>query len=191
MSGHLSVFLGPMGSGKTTRAKEQVSQFCSLGFKTAYVISDLDKKRNSSNNLPYSHNPHSGSIDPKATILSCDNLSILPFDDYEVIIIDEAQFFPEDDLVSVVRKLVKNKYVQVYGLSGDFKGNKFGGVIELIPFADTFEQMTAKCVECTISKRLINASFTDKLSDDQGDILEVAGMGLYKPVCRLHHTKLC
>jgi thymidine kinase len=178
-----------MGSGKTTRAKEQVSQFCSLGFKTVYVISNKDKIRCLSGASIYSHNPNIGPLDPKATIFHCDNLSNSVLDDYEVIIIDEAQFFEDNDLVNVVRKLAKNKYVQVYGLSGDFRGNKFGGVIELIPFADVFQQMTAKCVECSISKSLNNASFTDKISDG-GDVLEVAGMEKYKVVCRLHHTKL-
>lgn len=199
-AGHLSVFLGPMGSGKSTRAVEQVSQFCSLDFKTAYVMNDLDKLRNQPGNTCYSHNPNGATVFSSATSLFCTLLSDVDLEKYDAIIIDEAQFF--SDLVDVVKKLVANgKYVQVYGLSGDFAGKKFGQVIDLIPFADVFQQMTAKCVKCAISapgtiRRLNNASFTDmrdkvNTETDNSSVVKIGGMEDYDPVCRLHHPILC
>ena len=185
-TGSLSIFLGPMGSGKTTRAIEQVSQFCSLGYKTIYITSKLEAERTTVSQF-YSHNITGASLHPLCSIFRC---RVLPetFEEADVYIIDEAQFFTT--LVVTVKSLLKlGKNIQVYGLSSDFKGEKFGSVIDLIPFSDSFTQMFAKCVKCAVEKRLTQASFTDRIGDSE-EVIEVGGMGRYTPVCRDHHTRL-
>ncbi|CAH6421323.1 Thymidine kinase [uncultured virus] len=176
-----------MGSGKTTKALEQVSQFVILGFKTMYITSKLDKER-APEAAFYSHNPASQRVHELCITLHCESLP----DDYsssEVIVIDEAQFF--SNLVPTVHKLLAlGKNVQVYGLAADFKGDKFGSIIDLIPFADNVEHMKAKCMRCTLEQRvLVPAAFTDKEGVSK-TVLEVGCIGKYLPVCRKHHTQL-
>lgn len=187
-SGSLSVYFGPMGSGKTTRALEQVSQFCALGFKTTYVTSKLEEQRAGIEKAFYSHNPTGASLSVPASIMRCETLPH-DFGDAEVVIIDEAQFF--SNLVETVKRALRQgKNLQVYGLASNFKGEKFGDIIDLIPFADRVEQMMAKCILCSRESRaLVPAAFTDRQGEG-GDIVKVGGLGDYLPVCRKHHTKL-
>jgi thymidine kinase len=186
--GSLSVFFGPMGSGKTTTALEQVSQFCALGFKTLYITHKNEIKRASDQHF-YSHNPSSATLHKLCSVVQYSDDLPLEFGDREVIVIDEAQFF--SNLVEAVQAALQaGKNMQVYGLSSNFKGGKFGNVIDLIPFADVAIQMTAKCIKCSKESRTLNeAAFTDRVGDSKS-LIEVGGIGKYLPVCRRHHTQL-
>lgn len=186
--GSQSVYFGPMGSGKTTRALEQASQFCALGFRTTYVTSKLEEQRADLEKAFYSHNSSGASLPKLVTVVRCETLPH-DFGDAEVVIIDEAQFF--SNLVETVKRALRQgKNLQVYGLASDFKGDKFGSIIDLIPFADTVVQMTAKCIRCSQESRtLVPAAFTDRQGKG-GDVVKVGGLGEYLPVCRKHHTKL-
>lgn len=67
---------------------------------------------------------------------------------FQVLAIDEAQFFP--DLVEFCRSAVddEGKHVIVAGLSGDFKRQRFGDLLELMPLADSIKQLKSKCAFC-------------------------------------------
>src|SRR4030042_3610010 len=64
----------------------------------------------------------------------------------KVIILDEAQFFP--DLFDHVIKWCDNKSYIVSSLDGDYKQEKFGQVWNLIPYADQVTKLTALCDLC-------------------------------------------
>ena len=185
-AGHLSVFLGPMGACKTTRAIEQCTQFSTFGMSVVYVRHAIDSQRTLAGGIEgvfTSHNASNRYIYDKVDTLSCSSLTITNFDKYQVVVIDEAQFFT--NLVEVVKELVlKGKTVQIYGLVGDFKKEKFGSTIDLIPMADVFEQLTAKCVGCLSLGEIRSAAFTYKSnSNSDTDVIEVGGFGAYKPLC--------
>jgi thymidine kinase len=93
----------------------------------------------------------------------------------EFIYINEAQFFP--DLIEfVTRMLHLHKHVYVYGLDGDFKQEKFGSILDLIPMSDTYTKLYAECKICrknaAFSKRLTSHSEQYRPHDE------------YIPVCR-------
>jgi thymidine kinase len=55
-------------------------------------------------------------------------------DDYDVVGIDEGQFYP--DLVEMVDQFLRlGKVVVVSALDGDFRRKPFGRILELIPMA--------------------------------------------------------
>ena len=108
----------------------------------------------------------------------------------DVIAIDEAQFFG-DELVPFVRKLVDSyhKYVIVGGLDGNYKRQKFGHVLDLLPLADNVTKLHAYCKPCSTSKTLRAAIFTHYIGDLR-DTLIVGGADDYQPVCRRCYLKL-
>lgn len=102
--------------------------------------------------------------------------------DYDVIGIDEGQFFP--DIVEFVNYLIENlhKIVIVAGLDGTFEGKPFGRIAELLPLSEQFTKLTAVCRRCGA-----DASFTIRRPDFSGNknVVEVVGAAeLYESVCR-------
>jgi thymidine kinase len=102
--------------------------------------------------------------------------------EYDVIAIDEIQFFPE--IVEFVEELVEKmgKIAIVAGLDGTYEGKPFGRVAELLSMSDQFIKLTAICHDCGQ-----DASFTVRRSDfiDKQNIVEVVGASeLYEAVCR-------
>jgi thymidine kinase len=88
------------------------------------------------------------------------------------ILINEAQFFP--DLIDFVKEFV-NKNIYVYGLDGDFKQEKIGYILDIIPLCDTVTKLKAIC-ECGQP-----AIFSKRLSEEMDQYQPNAQ---YVPVCR-------
>ena len=183
MQGHLSVFMGPMGAGKTTKAIEQATQMTALGFKVLYINSSLDTRilEGGVDGVFTSHNSSIKYLSDKVATVSCSSLALVNYDGYKVIIIDEAQFF--DDLVVVVSKLVTDrKTVHVYSLTGDFNKERIGHAIDLIPQADVFVQLKAKCVDCITTGNIVDAAFTYRTKQCDNTVT-VGAFELYLPLC--------
>jgi thymidine kinase len=91
-----------------------------------------------------------------------------------VIMINEAQFF--QDLVPFVKEyLKKGKIIYVYGLDGDYKQEKIGTILDLVPLCDTIQKLKADC-------RCGNyAIFSHRESSETEQYLPNAK---YVPVCR-------
>jgi thymidine kinase len=90
----------------------------------------------------------------------------------QYILINEAQFYP--DLVEFVKEF-RHKNIYVYGLDGDFKQQKMGHILEIIPLCDSVQKLKARCAcgeEAIFSKRLSNE--TDQYQPN----------AQYIPVCR-------
>jgi thymidine kinase len=89
------------------------------------------------------------------------------------IMINEAQFYP--DLIEFVKEFTKMKNVYVYGLDGDFKQEKIGHILDIIPLCDTIQKLKANC-ECGEL-----AIFSKRISEETEQYLPNAQ---YIPVCR-------
>lgn len=173
------MFMGPMGASKTTRAVEHCVCMSALGKKVLYVNSCLDKRvlEGGVEGVFTSHNSSLKYLSDKVGTVSCSVLRTVNFVEYDVIVIDEAQFF-NDIVESVERMVAAGKSVRVYGLSSDSDMCKFGRVQELIPIADRFKQLRAKCSVC-----FGHAAFTLATQRKQGQVA-AGGMDQYMPVCR-------
>ena len=157
MVGKLDIFTGPMFSGKTTALLRELILEAEIGRKVLYVNSSLDtrSKGNFSTHNPLCNSANAESSE-KITFVSSSSVSDLSeFDvlDFDVIGIDEAQFF--DDLkegcVYLVEK--KDKRVIVAGLSANFKRQKFGQILDLEPYSDSFIKLKSFCKKCAPGKR--------------------------------------
>jgi thymidine kinase len=97
----------------------------------------------------------------------------------EVILINEAQFFPDLERF-VIKMLEYGKKVYLCGLDGDFKRHKFGQILDLIPLCDKITKLTSLCSLC---KNGTPGIFTKRITDEETQI--VVGVDNYIPVCRI------
>lgn len=96
---------------------------------------------------------------------------------YNVIAIDEGQFFP--DLVEFAEKLANEGHVVIVAaLDGTFQRKPFGSVLELIPLAEKVDKLSAVCIDCGKE-----AAFTRR-TVESNEIELIGGEECYKPVCR-------
>ena len=102
---------------------------------------------------------------------------------YDVIVIDEGQFFP--DLKDYVIKWVElyNKEIIVGGLDGDSKRNKIGQMLDLIPYSDTCIKINSLCKKCNDGTPGL---FSFRTNDNQEQV-QIGGAETYMPVCRMHY----
>ena len=106
-------------------------------------------------------------------------------EDYDVIGIDEGQFFP--DVVTWAEKMANlGKVVVVAALDGTFQRKPFGDILSLIPLAEEVTKLKAVCMNC-----FDEAAFSKRItSDDEGKVEVIGGADKYMAVCRtcFHHS---
>lgn len=172
-SGYLELILGPMFSGKTTRLIN-IYNFESDNNKRVKVINFSADTRYHDSML----STHDKVMIPcvfahKISDVCQENMIY----NYDIILINEGQFFP--DLYESVCELVEThkKIVYVCGLDGDFKRNKFGKLLDLIPVCDNVIKLSATCSSCNKP-----AIFSKRLSTEEQQI--IIGSSNYAPMCR-------
>lgn len=192
--GQLDIILGTMFSGKTTYILSKIAKMAELNYSILYVNIEFD---NRSENIFSTHNPFfdshvdfvkKESIKNNVQMIKSKNLSTLDVTGKDVIIIDESHFF--DDLVDFVNKCLDlNKYVIVAGLIADFKGNKFGKTLDLIPICSNIKRLHAYCSECAKDKKCNIAVYSKKIVKCRKSI-DIGGSDKYIPVCRYHFNQI-
>ena len=104
-------------------------------------------------------------------------------DDFEVVGIDEAQFFGPE-LVNVCNELAKQgKRVIVAGLDMDYLGKPFGPIPQLLASAEYVTKVHAICMRCG---NLANYSHRT-IKDD--NLVLLGETDAYEPLCRSCFTK--
>lgn len=170
--GGIEVICGSMFSGKTEElirrirrakiAKQNVEIF-----KPTIDVRYSDKDVVSHNRLAHAAIP----VENSYSIL-------LMSQGYDVIAIDEAQFF-DDGIVEVCNKLANQGIrVIVAGLDMDYLGHPFGPMPNLLAVADEVYKTRAICVRCG---NLANYSFRTANSKQQ---VLLGEMQEYEPLCR-------
>ena len=167
----LEIILGSMYSGKSTTLIKKTEGFQKIGKKCLLVNHVLDSRV--SGNYVKTHD------DTTLEAVKTDDLATLDVEDFDVILIDEGQFFT--NLKTEVEKMLEqNLTVIVAGLNGDFNMNKFGEMIDLVPIADNIIYLQANCYNCDDK-----ASFTKRLSSEE-QVVSVNSS--YAPACRKCHS---
>ena len=167
--------MGGMFSGKSTELIRRVKRHAVIN--NAVLVINSSKDIRSSESVVKTHDDETYHC---VKILDLTGVSI---DDYDVVAIDEAQFFPG------LRRFVElaldsDKHVIVAGLDGDFKQRAFGEMFDLLPLADEVLKLCALCMCC---KDGTLGPFTKRClerSQDQQEL--VGGQDIYKAVCRRH-----
>ena len=171
--GFLDLVVGSMFSGKTEYLIDIYNKF--KDEKKIFVINhNLDNRYD--NNQIVSHNRNKIPVNMKTTNLS--EISLNSIDNYHIFIINEGQFFP--DLIEFVQNLLnKKKHIYISGLDGDYKQEKFGQILDLIPICDNITKLKSICNICHEKKGI----FSKRIVDLQQKIL-VGSEETYIPICR-------
>jgi thymidine kinase len=176
MSSKLELIIGPMFSGKSTELIRRIRLLQKINKKVLVLKPIIDSRYNSDKIT--SHNYES----VKSKVLN--TLDEIDYDVqfYDVIVIDEGQFFP--DLKNTVLKWLSKYFISIIigGLDGDFQQNQIGQILELIPHADKCKKLTSLCNICQDGTK---APFTHRLVKSNDKVL-VGGAESYIPVCRKH-----
>jgi len=183
MSGHLTVIIGSMFSGKSTEIIRLINRFKVLNKKIVAINHTLDDRYDGDNANIITHDK------VKMNCLKLEKLS--PFsetDEYqnaEVIVIEEGQFF--GDLFEFIVKSVDNdgKRVIVAGLDGDYLRRPFGDMLKIIPYAEEVRKLEALCLKCNDGTK---AFFTKRIGVSENRDF-VGSNDQYIAVCRKHYIQ--
>ena len=183
-SGYLEVILGPMFSGKTSKLVEIYKQytFCNI---PVLVINHSDDMRYSDQATDMiTHDQIKVDCVQSQTLMSVLEANLLLFERKNkplAVIVNEGQFF--GDLYSTVYKMVYdyNAHVYVAGLDGDFKQEKFGQMLDLIPICDKVYKLHSLCVKC---KDGTKAVFSHRIDIGCSEQKQIGADESYIPLCR-------
>ncbi len=169
----LNIYIGSMYAGKSSEIIKIVKTLQAVCVNYLVITHSLENR--------YDENYLSTHDNIK---IPCEKLSklkdiykLLSFNESSVILIDEAQFFEDIlDVINIVE--THKKTVYVFGLDGDFKRNKFGNILDLIPYCDNIYKLKSVCYNCRDS-----GIFSLRISDSKNQVL-VGSSSDYQPVCR-------
>lgn len=182
--GYLEVILGPMFSGKTSKLVEIYKQytFCNI---PVLVINHADDIRYSDQATDMiTHDQIKVDCVQSKTLKYVLETNLPLFERKHTplaVIVNEGQFF--GDLYSTVHRMVYeyNAHVYVAGLDGDFKQEKFGQILDLIPICDKVFKLHSLCVKCKDGTKAIFSHRIDLKCNEQK---QIGADEAYIPLCR-------
>ena len=174
--GRIEVITGPMFSGKSEELIRRLKRARIAKQRVLCFKPDLD--------LRYHRTAiasHSAQTLEAVTVATVDDLKAALFpviDQFEVIGVDEAQFF-DPSLVPLSLELVhQGKRVILAGLDTTFAGEPFPPIPDLMAIADEVAKLSAVCMQCGAP-----AIHTQRLGSSQSLVL-VGAAGIYEARCR-------
>jgi thymidine kinase len=177
--GKLELIIGPMFASKSTELISAVNRYMSIGMSVLVINNHLNKRYGSEKISTHDNRIFDGCYNLKNL---ADIFELKEYNDVDVIVIEELQFFP--DAFDIITFIVDNtnKIIIAAGLIGDSNRNPFGDVLRLIPHAEKIKHLTAFCKRCNNGTL---AQFTKRLTDDKEKII-IGTSDLYIAVCRKH-----
>ncbi|KAG2374781.1 hypothetical protein C9374_010525 [Naegleria lovaniensis] len=170
-TGHIQLIFGNMFAGKTSELLRRMRRY-QIALKECVLIKYI-------NDVRYSKESVSTHDQVQQRAIPTDRLEKIAHlvQNYDVIGIDEGQFFP--DLVDFCEAAANGgKIVIVSALDGTFQRKPFGDVLRLIPMAESVVKLKAVCMVCCK-----DAAFTKRITDEQQTEV-IGGSDKYIAVCR-------
>jgi thymidine kinase len=169
--GEIQLILGPMFSGKSTELLRRIRRY-TVAKRKCLVVKYKQDTRYSQESLA-THDRQQWVAVPTDKLDELHDLA----NAYDVIGIDEGQFFP--DIVPFCEEMAnRGKTIVVAALDGTFQRKPFGSVLELIPLAESVVKLTAICQECQAP-----AAFSKRLGAET-QVELIGGADKYVAVCR-------
>jgi len=188
--GFLKIIMGPMFSGKTSMLidlynKEKKTTQNNYNCYHYNSPTNTILAINYDKDIRYGENKIVSHDGQEISCISINNLNELYHSESDkqllisakYIFINEAQFFQNLKYWVLNQIENHNKNIILCGLDSDFKRDKFGELLDLIPHADSLIKLYGKCSKCN-NKSLYTYRVTGETNQ------EVIGSDNYIPVCR-------
>lgn len=173
--GYLELILGPMFSGKTSRLVEIYNHYNENTDENVIVINYIGDKRYHATML----STHDEVFIPCEFTSSLKEwLDTSNIKNTDVILINEGQFF--EDLYVSVHIMVEELHKKVYvcGLDGDYRREKIGHILDLIPICDNIVKLTSRCSLCH------GVAIFSHRKTEQVEQYVIGSIDTYMPLCR-------
>jgi len=171
-SGWIEVICGGMFCGKTEELLRRIRRAKIAKLSTIIFKPHIDTRYIKNKIVSHNNNSMDSVIVKKPTEI---------FDlgkEYDVLGIDEAQFF-DSEIINVCKKLAKNNTrVIVAGLDNDYRGLPFGPMPEIMCQADYLDKLRAICILCGNP-----ASCTQRITQQTEQIV-IGETDIYEARCR-------
>ena len=149
------LILGPMFSGKSTELIRRLKRYQIARYNCLIVKYAKDVRYDQESIATHDQQTLKATSVDKLNELKAD------FNDYDVIGVDEGQFFP--DVVEFSEKMANHgKTVIIAALDGTFQRKGFSTILELVPLAEHIIKLNAVCMNC-----FGEGSYTKRISADQ------------------------
>lgn len=180
--GQVEVIAGPMFAGKTEELLRRVRRAAIAGQRVVVFSHALDTRAGSDRIAS-----HAGLDAPSQAVVSADEIvSAVGVDEYDIVAIDEAQFFGPP-LLNVVRGLAaRGLQVIVAGLDVTFLGEPFEPLPSLMVGAERVDKLTAVCSVCGADAIFHARKAAGGGSDVRAVTENVGGVETYQALCRRH-----
>jgi len=173
-SGWVEVICGSMFSGKTEELIRRLKRARIARQKVEIFKPVIDTRYDDEEVVSHDDN----SI--RSTPVHSSSQILLMANDFDVVGIDEAQFF-DDELSSVCNILANNGIrVIVAGLDMDYLGVPFGPIPALMATAEYVTKVHAICPICGDL-----ANYSHRIVDQDGQVM-LGETDVYEPLCRRH-----
>lgn len=178
----LEIIFGPMFAGKSSAVLRMVNRYKTLNWKIC-IISHASDTRYSEDAKLMNHDRIGIPCVKLEKLMG--HIGNQDYLDAKLVIVDEAQFFPDlKEFVEYTTDCLK-KDLLVVGLDGDAQRKPFGQILECVPLADKVTKLTAFCKECGDGTEAIY-TLCRRPREKTGQVL-VGGSETYEPVCRTHY----
>ena len=153
------MIFGPMFSGKSTELIRRLQRFKIARYSCLIVKYANDKRYTKDASIATHDMQMLQAVNATKLNDLKDNFNIV--DDYDVIGIDEGQFFP--DVVEFSEAMANlGKTVIVAALDGTYQRKGFANILELVPLAEHVIKLTAVCMIC-----FEDGSYTKRITEDK------------------------
>ena len=177
----IDIITGPMFSGKSTELLRRLVILGEASFKVAFVNSIVDTRSKISHNKVFVNDNNLPFEAYKTEALFTIQKELM---EYDVIGIDEAQFFTELFKFCVDMCEKYSKKIIISGLSSDFRRQKFGQIMELVPVCDTIVKLSSFCKTCSNVGLFVPALFSKRIDKANNNSISIGAEDAYTPVCR-------
>jgi thymidine kinase len=172
--GSINIILGPMFSGKSTELIKNIRKYTHKKKRTILIKYSFDNRYSLAETV-VTHDKYEHPACNAKTLTEMKDI----FKDYDVIGIDEGQFF--SDLTEICEELANSgKIVFISALNANFKRESFETIIKIIPKCDSIIYLKSICGFCEDAN---DASFTLRIVENKDEVL-IGGIEAYKPCCR-------
>ena len=181
--GSITLIIGCMFSGKSTEIMRLIKRYKVLK-KKILIINHKSDQRYSTDSIS-THDKIQVKCEMLEKLLPA--ISTNEYQDADVIVIEEAQFFTDLFDFATLSADKFNKTVIIAGLNGDFNRNTFGDIQRLIPHAENITKLSALCVMCGDGSP---AHFSKRIDASNKSQTLIGSTTEYIAVCRKHYNAL-